>query len=384
MQKNKANIHSPLNQHKIITTKKILKLKKIKRRKINPPKSHNCNFGGNEFKNIKDKIVKNESNLENNSFQIINKDIKPISEEINILNNKSEKNITNINNKNNNITLLDDKFTNKKETLLSSPLPHIPSSPPKITNLDFSYNPSNLFSSPLFEDETFYKFFELEDMSLNDNLEIENFHNLFNPVLSEPIFDWNAFISENPPNNGSNNPLYNNYNSIRNEINPQNSNINNNDQNNNNNQRSNQNINNNNQNNNNNQTNNNNQRINQNNNNNRGSNQDSDNNIISFNSQDFFSFQFDILFDDSIFFSRRRRTNNNRIKIKNIKKKLNRIRFKKSAFSNENMETCIICYEDFKKNQNVYNLPCSHIFHVHCLNKEIKYRQKCPMCRKEL
>ena len=381
MQLNKANIHPSVNQHKIITTKKILKLKKIKKRKIKFPKVDNCNFSINELKNMKDNIIKNDLNLGNNSFQIINKDIKPISKEINLLNNKSDI-ITNINNKNNNITFLDDRFTNKKEVLSSSP-----SSPPKNINLDFSNNPFNLFPNPLFDDDKIYKYFDLEDMSLNDKLEFENIHNLFNPILSEPIFDWNEFICENQPNNGSNNPSFNNYNSIRNEINPQNSNTNINNQSNNNN---NQNINNNNQNNNNNQSYNNsqnnnnsqnsNQRISQNNNNNREINQDHDNNIISLDSQDFL---FDILFDDSIFFRNRQRISNYN-KIKSIKNKLNRIRFKKSASSNESRETCIICYEDFKKNQNVYNLPCSHIFHVHCLNKEIKYRQKCPMCRNKL
>jgi hypothetical protein len=356
MQKNKANIHSPLNQHKIITTKKILKLKKIKRRKIKAPKVHNCNFGVNEFKNMKGKFIKNESNLGNNPSQIINKDIKPTVGEINILNNKSEKLITNINN----ITLLDDQFINKKETLLSSSIPNIPNSTPQNNNLEYSNNPFNLLSKPLFDDDKIYKYFDLEDMSLNDKLEIENFDNFFNPVLSEPIFDWNAFICENPPNIGNNSSLYNN-NPIRNEINP-----------NNNNQANNQNINNN---------QNNNQRIGQNNNNNRGSNQENDSIILSLDSQELLN-QFDILFDDSIIFGRRQRNNHN--KIKSIKNKLNRIKFKKSVFSNGNRETCIICYEDFKNNQNVYNLPCSHIFHVHCLNKEIKYRQKCPMCRNEL
>jgi hypothetical protein len=60
---------------------------------------------------MKGKFIKNESILGNNPSQIINKDIKPTVGEINILNNKSEKLITNINN----ITLLDDQFINKKK-----------------------------------------------------------------------------------------------------------------------------------------------------------------------------------------------------------------------------------------------------------------------------
>ena len=71
----------------------------------------------------------------------------------------------------------------------------------------------------------------------------------------------------------------------------------------------------------------------------------------------------------------------NKIQIKFIKKSLSKIKYKQ----NQNMEErCPICIEDFKKRQTVYNLPCSHIFHVRCLNKELKNRQKCPMCRKDL
>ena len=50
----------------------------------------------------------------------------------------------------------------------------------------------------------------------------------------------------------------------------------------------------------------------------------------------------------------------------------------------DNNKRCIICLEDFRNNENVYKLPCKHIFHIHCLNEEIKSRQKCPICRKEL
>ena len=71
-----------------------------------------------------------------------------------------------------------------------------------------------------------------------------------------------------------------------------------------------------------------------------------------------------------------------RTAFKNLKKKLTRIRFKKSVSSNGNSECCPICCEDFKYYQNLYSLPCHHLFHISCLNQEIKYRKKCPMCRK--
>ena len=68
-------------------------------------------------------------------------------------------------------------------------------------------------------------------------------------------------------------------------------------------------------------------------------------------------------------------------RIKDIKDKLTKTKFIKSL--NKDNDCCIICLQEFKNNQNIYKLSCSHIFHIRCLNKEIKYRKKCPMCRKK-
>ena len=67
--------------------------------------------------------------------------------------------------------------------------------------------------------------------------------------------------------------------------------------------------------------------------------------------------------------------------LKSLKKNLEKSKFVK----NKDLEsTCAICIEEFKRNQNIYKLPCSHIFHVNCLNKELENRQKCPICRKSI
>ena len=73
-----------------------------------------------------------------------------------------------------------------------------------------------------------------------------------------------------------------------------------------------------------------------------------------------------------------------RTAIRNIQNKLTIKKFRTSESSNGNSEKCIICYEDFKNAEDIYSLPCHHLFHVDCLNREIQYRQKCPTCRKEL
>ena len=73
-----------------------------------------------------------------------------------------------------------------------------------------------------------------------------------------------------------------------------------------------------------------------------------------------------------------------KIKINKIKEKLSKNKIKNINNLEDNKKNCIICLEEFKNRQMIYTLPCQHIFHVNCLNKEIKLRQKCPICRKEL
>ena len=65
--------------------------------------------------------------------------------------------------------------------------------------------------------------------------------------------------------------------------------------------------------------------------------------------------------------------------LKPIKRNLPKIKYKENEESK-----CVICIEDFKKGQTVYRLTCNHIFHVRCLNKELKKRLKCPLCREAI
>ena len=374
MEQKKFNANLPLNKHPINTTRKILKLKKIKKRKISctgAPLS-NCDYG---IKKMEDKIKKNEPNLGNNSFQNINKDKNQLLENINIFNNQSDNiieniNDNNINNRSNNTTLLDDNFSNNNGFL----------SLPIIVAIPVFYPPPNNFNFEFLNDNN-----NFPNSSFHNSLEIENQNN---NNFSTTFFggdNMNEFLVENPTNNASNISFYNRNNFNRNEINPQSNNTNNNNQNNNQiNLRSNdsefyfdyprQR----------NRTNQNSNQINLRSNNsefnldypsqrNRTNQINIPNNLRSNNSE----FNFD--------FPRQRNRNRNLTSIiKNIKNKLTRIRFRRSLSSYGNNESCIICMKDFRNNQNVYNLPCHHIFHILCLNKELKYRQKCPMCRNEL
>lgn len=43
---------------------------------------------------------------------------------------------------------------------------------------------------------------------------------------------------------------------------------------------------------------------------------------------------------------------------------------------------CFICLEEFKIGASVIKLPCSHIYHVDCMNTLISHQHaKCPLCR---
>ena len=45
--------------------------------------------------------------------------------------------------------------------------------------------------------------------------------------------------------------------------------------------------------------------------------------------------------------------------------------------------SCLICYEEFKTNQFKRTLPeCSHFFHKKCVDKWLKKKGNCPICRK--
>ena len=48
---------------------------------------------------------------------------------------------------------------------------------------------------------------------------------------------------------------------------------------------------------------------------------------------------------------------------------------------NEENKRCVICYEDFKNNDNIIYLPCFHFFHQNCIINWIKKKPSCPLCK---
>ena len=42
---------------------------------------------------------------------------------------------------------------------------------------------------------------------------------------------------------------------------------------------------------------------------------------------------------------------------------------------------CVICYENFKQNDEISENPCNHKFHYDCIMEWGKYKNECPCCR---
>jgi len=57
------------------------------------------------------------------------------------------------------------------------------------------------------------------------------------------------------------------------------------------------------------------------------------------------------------------------------------IPFRKEADDNER---CTICLDVYKDNETVMRLPCSHLFHGHCVTEWFKTSKSCPLCRREV
>jgi hypothetical protein len=62
--------------------------------------------------------------------------------------------------------------------------------------------------------------------------------------------------------------------------------------------------------------------------------------------------------------------------------KLPFVKYDKNKYS-ENYQ-CIICMEEYEKNENVKLLPCGHIFHDNCIKEWLMKQKSCPFCKSEI
>lgn len=369
-------INLPQKQHKTMTTRKIMKLrkiKKIKNRKIKTSKTSTDNLD-HGIRRQEGQTKKNESNSGISSIQQIKQRTNSLIERINTYRNTSDELISNItyNNTNDqtNLIISDEEFESRRNPSLFSISPGLRLLSEEEFESELPSRQHNIFQNIL--DAHDYDF----------EREIENL-NLSSPInFPERELNMSNLVSEDLGYYRNNISLININNSNRNELNPQNGNSNNNNHllninNSNGNELNPQNGN----------TNNNNNHLLNINNSNRNELNPQNGNIIRNRNRNFhnrvmmnlYLFQ-DFILDHSYDFSSRV----NRTQIRNIKKKLTKIKFNNTVSSSRNIENCTICFEKFKRYQEVYDLPCHHLFHIRCLNKEIKYRQKCPLCRREL
>ncbi|KAK6912117.1 Zinc finger, RING-type [Dillenia turbinata] len=56
---------------------------------------------------------------------------------------------------------------------------------------------------------------------------------------------------------------------------------------------------------------------------------------------------------------------------------------KERAVSGEDA-VCCICLSDYADNDELRELPCSHFFHVECVDKWLKINAQCPLCKYEI
>lgn len=60
------------------------------------------------------------------------------------------------------------------------------------------------------------------------------------------------------------------------------------------------------------------------------------------------------------------------------------VNLKKIVYDKETIE-CKICLENINKNDFIYDINCSHIFHCDCLLNCLKHQHSmCPICRQKL
>ena len=48
------------------------------------------------------------------------------------------------------------------------------------------------------------------------------------------------------------------------------------------------------------------------------------------------------------------------------------------------LSECVICLENYKKEDKISILSCDHYYHTKCLNEWLKKKQECPLCRIEI
>lgn len=55
-----------------------------------------------------------------------------------------------------------------------------------------------------------------------------------------------------------------------------------------------------------------------------------------------------------------------------------------SEFATNADQICVICFQEIENRQKVAKIVCMHKFHTSCLNRWVKQKQECPVCKTHL
>ena len=47
-------------------------------------------------------------------------------------------------------------------------------------------------------------------------------------------------------------------------------------------------------------------------------------------------------------------------------------------------DTCTICFEEYKHKALIKKLDCDHYYHSHCIDKWLKTKKSCPICKERV
>lgn len=56
----------------------------------------------------------------------------------------------------------------------------------------------------------------------------------------------------------------------------------------------------------------------------------------------------------------------------------------KKNSKNGELDGCSICLEELSAGHEVYDLPCSHLYHKKCIHVWLQKHRTCPLCRRPL
>ena len=65
-----------------------------------------------------------------------------------------------------------------------------------------------------------------------------------------------------------------------------------------------------------------------------------------------------------------------------LNKKSNLDLLKKMSYAEYQKQKCLLCFYNYKPEDNIKILNCKHYFHENCINEFIKEYNGCPFCKK--